>query len=119
MDQEKRKPEKTLSAVLCAVKTAVAEWSNTDTQIRVMADSESAYWAVADFDYCMGEIVVDQPVWAPYRFVKMEILPLDEELPVFVWYDSADDDAAAVRQQITEGLNAAMQCETTHGRFVK
>ena len=111
MVQEKRTDETVFSTVLGAVKTAMSEWLNSDNQIRVMTDSESAYWAIIELDHCIGEIVVNEPAWTPYRFVKMEILPMDDRPPVFVWYDAAGDDAAAVGRQITAGLQAAMEYE--------
>ena len=67
----------------------------------------------------MGEIVANEPEWTPYRFVKMEILPLDDGPPVFVWYDGAGDDAAAVVQHITAGLQAAMAYETACEKTIK
>ena len=119
MVRKKQKDETTFSAVLGAVKTAITEWPNFSDYIRVMTDSDRAYWAIIELEHCMGEIVVDQPTWAPYRFVKMEILPLDDGPPGFVWYDGAGDDAAAVGQQITAGLQAAMAYETACKKTIK
>ena len=96
MVQEKQKDETTFSAILGAVKTDMAEWPHFSDHLRVMTDSDCAYWAIIELEHCMGEIVVNESTWAPYRFVKMEILPLDDGLPVFVWCDGAGDDAAAL-----------------------
>ena len=119
MMQEKQKDEQTFSAILDAVKTAMAEWQNFKHQIRVMADSDCAYWAIIELEHCMGEIVVNESTWAPYRFVKMEILPLDDGPPVFAWYDGAGDDAVAVGRQIAAGLQAAMAYETACEETIK
>ena len=119
MVQEKQKDKTTFSAVLDAVKAAMAEWPKFGQQIRVMTDSESMYWAIVELEHCMGEIVVNEPMWAPYRFVKMEILPLDDGLPVFGWCDGPGDDAAAVGRQITAGLQAAMKYEAVQEKAIK
>ena len=119
MVQEKWTDEVAFSTVLGAVKAAVAAWPNSDDQIRVITDSESAYWTIIELDHCMGEIVVNEPAWTPYRFVKMEILSLDNELPVFVWYDGPGDDAATVGRQIAAGLQAAMAYETACKETIK
>ena len=119
MVQEKWKDETTFSTVLGAVKAAIAAWPNFGQQIRVMTDSESTYWAVVELDHCMGEIVVNESAWAPYRFVKMEILPLDDGPPVFVWCDGPGDAAATVGRQITAGLQAAMKHEAVQEKANK
>ena len=119
MVQEKWKDEVAFSTVLGAVKAAVAAWPNSDDQIRVITDSESAYWTIIELDHCMGEIVVNESTWAPYRFVKMEILPLDDGPPVFVWCDGAGDDAATIGRQITAGLQAAMEYEAAQEKASK
>ena len=115
MVQEKQKDETTFSAILGAVKTAMMEWPHFSD----LADSDCAYWAIIELDHCMGEIVVNESTWAPYRFVKMEILPLDDGLPVFAWYDGAGDDAAAVGRQIAAGLQAAMEYEAAQEKAIK
>ena len=119
MVQEKWKDETTFSAILSAVKATMAEWPHFRDHIRVMADSDCAYWAIIELEHCMGEIVVNESTWAPYRFVKMEILPLDDGLPVFAWYDGAGDDAAAVGRQIAAGLQAAMEYEAAQEKAIK
>ena len=119
MVQKKQKDETTFSTVLGAVKTAMMEWPHFSDHLRVMTDSDCAYWAIIELEHCMGEIVVNESTWAPYRFVKMEILPLDDGPPVFVWCDGAGGDAAAVGRQIAAGLQAAMEYEAAQEKAIK
>ena len=61
MVQEKQKDETTFSAVLDAVKAAMAAWPKFGQQVRVMEDSNRTYWAIIELEHCMGEIIVNEP----------------------------------------------------------
>ena len=62
-----------------------------------------------EFNNCMGEILVTQPYFAPYRFVKIEILSSDciEDAHIFRWYDSENDSVDEVLFQICKCLDIA------------
>ena len=62
---------------------------------------------------------MSEPTWTLCRLVKMEIRPLDDGPLVFVWYDGAGDDAVEVGQQITAGLQAAMEYEAAQEKTIK
>ena len=59
---------------------------------------------------CIGEVIVEQPEFAPYRFVKIEILSSREvdNNPIFTWYDKKNDDCEYIISQLQKGLNYAL-----------
>lgn len=51
----------------------------------------------------MGELMVAQPDFAPYRFVSFQILRTDE-VPVFCYYDSNGSTVSEILAQLDAGL---------------
>lgn len=77
--------------------------------IDVINDNDDSYRAIIEFDSCIGEVTVDQPFFAPYRYVKIEILSVDSDPyeSVFSWYDSDYDNIDSIRRHISLALQAA------------
>lgn len=85
--------------------------------IDVLVDSEYSYRAIIDFGNCLGEVIVNQPDFAPYRYVKIEILSSIEEISmhVFFWGDSESDDVNSVRENIVAGFRTALNYKKPNG----
>ena len=66
------------SSVLAAVKQFFDNIQQSQNysikSMDVIAADEQCYRVILDFPYCMGEIVVNKPLCAPYRYVKIEVL---------------------------------------------
>ena len=75
----------------------------------VLIDTETAYRVIIEFDNCMGEILVNQPYFAPYRFVKIEMLSsvCVEDTHIFIWYDSESDSVDEILFQIRKCFDIA------------
>ena len=60
-----------------------------------------------------SEIIVNQPYFAPYRYVKMEILSSINDIfeYVFVWYDCNEDSVEEILFHIRDGLEIASKYE--------
>lgn len=76
-------------------------------------NNQDYYKVNIEFDNCIGEIIVNQPYFAPYRYVKMEILSSknDNFEYVFVWYDCNEDSVEEILFHIREGLEIASKYE--------
>ena len=59
---------------------------------------------------CMGEIMVNRPDFAPYRFVKIEIWSIIQNsfVPIFSWFDTEDDNCEYILTQLERGLKCAL-----------
>ena len=104
--------KETFSVILRAVKILVSEKKRElykECKFDVLKDTETTYRVIVEFNNCMGEILVTQPYFAPYRFVKIEILSSDciEDAHIFRWYDSENDSVDEVLFQICKCLDIA------------
>lgn len=73
---------------------------NNDKCLRVIFENSN----------CVGEVIVEQPECAPYRFVKIEILSLrdnDNKL-IYAWYDKENDKCEYIISQLQKGLTYAL-----------
>ena len=75
--------------------------------IDVILDTEKCYRAIIEWTRCMGEIIIEQPVFAPYRYVSFTIQSFvdTDNQSLFCWLDSSDDSLDTIRTKIIEGIN--------------
>ena len=76
-----------------------------------LIDSKKCYRAIIELENCMGELIVDVPEYAPYRYVNFNILSTiaHEKSTVFCWYDSKSNSLENITNKIKEGLEKAFQ----------
>lgn len=72
-------------------------------------NNQDYYKVNIEFDNCIGEVIVNRPNFAPYRYVKIEILSSirDDFEYVFVWYDCDENSVEEILSHIREGLEIA------------
>ena len=104
--------QETFSAILKAVKILISEKKielYKECKFNVLKDTDTTYRVIVEFNNCMGEILVNQPYFAPYRYVKIEMISSDciENAHIFMWYDSEADSVDEVLFQICKCLDIA------------
>lgn len=64
---------------------------------------------------CAAQVIVNDPEWAPYRYVGFEVFSIPEEKAqlVFSWYDSDEDDVDRIIQQLQAGMEYAVSYQGT------
>ncbi len=74
--------------------------------IDVLINETNFYRVIIEFSNCIGEIIVNQPDFAPYRYVKFEIISsiTPEYAQVFVWYDNETNTVEEILTNIQNGL---------------
>ncbi len=77
-------------------------------KVDVLKKDINCYRAIIDFKNSMGEVIVHQPDFAPYRFVRIEILSslTDEFDQIYVWGDKDGDDIQTIISHIKQGISA-------------
>lgn len=101
------------SLVLEKVKTIINDMITNemylDCKFDTLIDNEFCYRVIVEFDNCMGEIIVEEPYFAPYRYVGFQILSkLDTENEfIFVWYDDENSTVEEIVAHINEGMEFA------------
>ena len=98
------------------VKTIVREWflENSDgldahgVQMEMVADNEDYLRIILETEDRMGEIVVEDASFAPYRFFKIEVAQIVDERAeiVMAWYDKDGADDDAYREALKKGVDA-------------
>lgn len=95
------------------IKDAVANWvygikdklhyAVTD----IVLDTPGSLRIIFENKEYIAELLVEQGCFDPYRFVKLEILPLTSSypVPVYLWYDSQNDDINSIIRNLQIGLN--------------
>ena len=96
-------------------KTIVREWllENSDVldahgvQTEMVADNEDYLRIILKTEDRMGEIVVEDASFAPYRFFKIEVAQIvdDRAEIVMEWYDNEDTDDDAYREALKNGVD--------------
>jgi len=78
-------------------------------KFNILRNDSKGYRIIVDFDNCMGEILVAQPSFAPYRYVSFEIISSisDDFEYVFIWYDCDNDSVDDILFHVKEGLEIA------------
>ena len=97
------------------VKTIVREWllENSDgldahgVQMEMVADNEDYLRIILETEDRMGEIVVEDASFDPYRFFKIEVAQIVDERAeiVMVWYDKDGTDDDAYREALKNGVD--------------
>ena len=69
-------------------------------------NNDCCFRAIIEFEKCIGELIVEEADFAPYRFVSFNILSsiAEDITQIFCWYDSEDDSIETITQKIREGL---------------
>ena len=81
----------------------------------ILIDNNKCYRAIFELENCMGELIVDIPEYAPYRYVNLNVLSTyaNEISTIFCWYDSKSDSLESITNKIKEGLEKAFQYSLT------
>ncbi|MBP5696426.1 MAG: hypothetical protein J6X11_07255 [Treponema sp.] len=77
-------------------------------KVEVIVDNEACYRAIIEWERCMGELLVERPDFAPYRYVSLNVSAIDSDgtSPVYCWYDSEGDSLEVIEEKIIEGIEA-------------
>ena len=98
------------------LKTIVREWlfENSDVldahgiQMEMVADNEDYLRIILETEDRMGEIIVEDASFAPYRFFKIEVAQIidDRAEIVMAWYDKDTTGDDAYREALKNGVDA-------------
>lgn len=100
-----------------AIKEVVCKWVNglekrysTGLSVERIKNEPDMYMAFIYLKNCGAQVIVNKPLWAPYRYVCFEVVSILDQiaLPVFTWYDCDEDDVDSVIQQLQRGIEYAM-----------
>ena len=97
------------------VKEAVAEWlwnsneyfKEKNIALEIIKDEADILLAELDFGECLAEIVVDEPYFAPYRYVAFQAVKIVAGAPESFnfWYDGE----GVSKEEIINNLNKAVK----------
>lgn len=77
----------------------------------IVINNDCCFRTIIEWEKCMGELIVEEAEFAPYRYISFNILSsiTDEITPIFYWYDSQDDSLETIINKIKEGLLIAFK----------
>ncbi|MBP3800966.1 MAG: hypothetical protein J6I85_02890 [Clostridia bacterium] len=72
----------------------------------IIIDTDHCFRVIIEWEKCIGELVVEKPEFAPYRYVSFSVLSsvTDEITSIFSWLDSINDSLEMIKDKIREGL---------------
>lgn len=98
------------------VETIVREWLLENSEVldahgvsmEIVADNEEYLRIILEREDRMGEIVVEDAGFAPYRFFKIEVAQIvdDRAEIVMAWYDEDGTGDDAYREALKNGVDA-------------
>lgn len=80
----------------------------SDCQTEVLIDNDECFRAIVEWEKCTGELFVERPDFAPYRFVRFCILSSANEKSVFCWNDS-DETPDEITEKIKAGFRVGLE----------
>lgn len=77
-------------------------------KVEVIVDNESCYRTIIEWERCAGELLVERPDFAPYRYLSLQVVATDtaDFSFVYCWYDSEGDSLEVIEEKIIEGIEA-------------
>lgn len=77
----------------------------------IVINNDCCFRTIIEWKKCMGELIIEEAEFAPYRYVSFNILSsITEEIaPIFYWYDSENDSLETIIDKIKEGLLIAFK----------
>lgn len=72
----------------------------------IIIDNEKCFRVIIEWERCMGELIIEKPEFAPYRYANFNILSsvTDEITSVYRWCDSMNDSLEVIKNKIREGI---------------
>jgi hypothetical protein len=102
-----------LSTVITETKKIIKEelqkcdYSSCNKEIVV--DNDTCFRIVVENGDCMAEVLVEEPGFAPYRYVSINVLAYTGEVQsIYSWYDSSADTLNDIKKGILEGLKVLL-----------
>lgn len=102
------------------IKKTVLKWSQNDIfkelakddYIEITKNEEEVLLIDLTFDYCLAQIVVSKPIFAPYQYVSFEAMTLESKKTqetgkpemVYFFYDSAEVSENEVLDELSFGV---------------
>lgn len=93
------------------IKTAIAQWADRikacpHVVTNIIFNTDEALRIIFEGKEHVAELLVESGSFAPYRYVKMEILSLasDDPTPIYRWYDSPSDHIETIIANLQIGL---------------
>ncbi|MBR1675053.1 MAG: hypothetical protein IJ703_08855 [Eubacterium sp.] len=77
----------------------------------IVIDNDCCFRTIIEWEKCMGELIIEEAEFAPYRYISFNILSsiIDEITPIFYWYDSENDSLETIINRIKEGVLIAFK----------
>jgi hypothetical protein len=108
------------SPTFTEAREAVARWLESSRGslvdrgivIGVVRDIDACLAVVLNFGECVADVVVEEPYFAPYRFVSFQALAMEDETlkTVHFWYD----DEGTTVEEIIKNLDNAIDVVAMH-----
>ncbi len=96
--------------ILNSAKNALLEelsrFSNESYKQEIIFNDETCFRTIIEWENCIGELIVEEAEFAPYRNISFIILSsvTKDIIPIFCWYDSEKDSLETIIEKIKEGL---------------
>lgn len=100
-----------------SIKEAVCKWVNelekrypAGLSIEHIKNEPDVYMAFIYLKNCGAQVIVNEPLWAPYRYVCFEVVSILGETvhPVFTWHDCGEDDMTDIIEALDCGISFAI-----------
>jgi len=99
------------------IKTEIIKWvedhisrfTEEKIDVKEVNNNSDSYSVVFDFDNCMAEIDVNQPEFAPYRYVSFEVVAVVDNTSklIYSWYDNDSTGIEEILFQLSKGIKYA------------
>ncbi|OFI48327.1 hypothetical protein BG261_08575 [Floricoccus tropicus] len=96
------------------IKSTAIEWyeendsifKSNNINIDVLQDGKDSFVVIFDNGVSMAELVVEQAIFTPYRFVSFEVATIENDRTKisYSWYDNESTSKKELKEQLTRGI---------------
>lgn len=82
-------------------------------QIEILNENDTEYRVIFHYKKCMAQLLVCKPQFAPFRFVSIEAVTIQKNMPhiLYIWNDQEGDSIDCIIQSLEKGLSIVEQMD--------
>lgn len=101
--------DKIRTEIIKWIEDNISRFEEERINVEVVNNNRDNYSVVFDFNNCMAEININQPDFAPYRYVSFEVVAIvdNESKLIYSWYDDDNTNIEEIIFQLNKGIEYA------------
>ncbi len=98
-------------AVAKVIRDISLKYSQENVMFQTLRDDDACLRIELKYESYLGEVIVEEPSFAPYRYVSLQVLGLRNGIPdlIHYWYDQEGMSVKETIDGLSDALNRALE----------